>query len=706
MAKTLLIRPQQLWLSLTMALILTLALTTASQADGPGDLDPSFDSDGKVTTDFDKLDNGNAIAIQSDGKIVVAGTTNLGTDFALARYNNDGSLDTSFGSNGKVTTDFGTNDTGEAVIIQLDSKIIVAGYSGLSDNYDFALARYNSDGTLDPSFGTSGKVVTNFTTRPWGDSDDVAKAVVIQPDGKIVVAGTSSDKSFTSYDFALARYDSDGSLDTSFGTGGKVTTDLGSILGTVYDYGQAAVLQSDGKIIVAGYSEYSGDADFAVARYNQDGSLDTSFGTNGVVTTNFEYFDQGNATAIQSDGRIIVAGSNHYGTDFALVRYNSNGSLDTSFGSNGKVTTDFGSYDASMAIAIQPNDKIIAVGYTGTSEADFALARYSSDGTLDPSFGTSGKVTTSFVAYPWFNSLDIGKGVGIQHDGKIVVAGYSGAGTDHDFAVARYLGDDISNLTLTKTVQLSNNPIQPGDPLTYTIVVANSGTGTATGVVVSDELPAHIEGSNLNQTVDIAAGASLTFTLNITLSESAPSEEVITNTASFSHSSGSGQDSAVFTVGVIDPGLGPTTIYLPVAFRNYLPMLPTPPTISNIRYVADVNSCTIDYVFTGTLFDVYFDYVDPDGDVIYGDTSGPVDGYGTIIFFPSNESGPIDFDEFGVYGYVKDENDLTKGVVNLDTLCVFFDESDAMRLTFVLKDKKGLESSPLSIDIPRPEGAN
>jgi uncharacterized repeat protein (TIGR01451 family) len=319
----------------------------------------------------------------------------------------------------------------------------------------------------------------------------------------------------------------------------------------------------------------------------------------------------------------------------------------------------------------------------------------SGSGDLDPSFDSDGKVITNS------GDFDSGYAAAIQSDRKIVVARESG----YHPALARDL-DVAPNLAITKTVQLSNNPILPGDPLTYTIVVANKGTGIATGVVISDELPAHIEGSNLNQTVDIAAGEGLTFTLNITLSESAPFEEVITNIASFSHSSGSGQDSAVFTVGVINPGLGPTTIYLPVAFRNYLPILPAPPTISNIQYDAYVNSCTIDYVFTGTLFDVYFDYVDPNGDVIYGDTMGPVDGYGTIIFFPSNESGPIDFDEFGVYGYVKDENDLTKGVVNLGTLCVFFDESNAMRLTFVLKDKMGLESNPLSIDIPRPEGAN
>ena len=201
--------------------------------------------------------------MQKDGKIVVAGSSNAGgsNDFALARYTKSGVLDASFGTGGKVLSDLGSasNDQAYAVAVQKDGKIVVAGYSDAGGSNDFALVRYTKGGVLDASFGTGGKVLSDLGSA----SDDGANAVAVQKDGKIVVAGSSDAGG--SYDFALARYTKGGALDASFGTGGKVLTDLGGS----NDEGSAVAVQKDGKIVVAGYSNAGGSDDFALARYTK-----------------------------------------------------------------------------------------------------------------------------------------------------------------------------------------------------------------------------------------------------------------------------------------------------------------------------------------------------------------------------------------------------------------------------------------------------
>ncbi len=282
-----------------------------------------------------------------------------------------GSLDTSFDGDGKVTTPIGSgDDVANAIAIQGDGKIVVAGYSSNGTNLDFTIVRYNTDGLLDTSFGSGGKVTTDF------GNDDAAYAMAIQGDGKIVVAGYSSNG--TNLDFTIVRYNTDGSLDTSFDGDGKVTTDIG--IGS-YDFANTIAIQGDGKIVVAGYSSNGSNNDFAIVRYNTDGSLDTSFGSDGKVTTPIgSGDDEAYAIAIQGDGKIVVAGysSNGSNNDFAIVRYNADGSLDTSFGTGGKVTTDFGGDDAAAyAIAIQGDGKIVVAGYSWNgSNNDFAIARY------------------------------------------------------------------------------------------------------------------------------------------------------------------------------------------------------------------------------------------------------------------------------------------------------------------------------------------
>jgi len=367
-----------------------------------GTLDTSFGTGGIVTTDISGVDDrGSALAIQSDSKIVVGGRSKNGADndFAVVRYNTNGTLDTNFSGDGKVTTHIGgTNETIYALAIQSGGKIVAAGHSYNGGFPDFAVVRYNTDGSLDTSFGSDGKVTTAV-----GSGNDVAYSVAIQADGKIVAAGYTYNGS--NNDFAVVRYKGDGSLDTDFDTDGIVTTPIGS----ANDLSTSVAIQSNGNIVAGGYSHNGADWDFAAVRYNANGSLDTSFDGDGKVTTAVGTGDdQGRSVAIQRDGKIVAAGYTYNGSnnDFALVRYNgTDGSLDSLFGTGGKVTTPIGSHkDEGNFIAVQSDDKIVLGGYSaldaGSTEADFALVRYNNtNGSLDTGFGTGGKVTTD-VAKP------------------------------------------------------------------------------------------------------------------------------------------------------------------------------------------------------------------------------------------------------------------------------------------------------------------
>jgi uncharacterized delta-60 repeat protein len=419
-----------------------------SQEQGPqstaGDLDPSFGNRGKVITDFSGNDDtAAAVAIQADGKIVAGGTsTALGgtSDFALARYNSDGSLDPAFGSNGKVTTDFfQDNDSLKATAIDSDGKIIAAGSASRpGERPEFALARYNPDGSLDTTFGANGKTTTNLT------GDDVAYAVALQADGKIVAAGTSAIHDFPK--FGIARYNRDGSLDTGFGVGGKVNN---SIRGGL-DWASAVLVQPDNKIVIAGRNNGSTpDNFFAIFRYNANGSPDTSFGTDGAATTEASFTSGATAIALQSDGKIVAAGSAAtpaFKSFFALARYNRDGSIDLTFNGffPGVIHTTFtNGNDGATALAIQSDGKILAAGFAGgnvffSNCCDFAMARYKRDGRLDPAFGVDGKVVTDF-----FGHEDSANAIALQSDGKIVLAGVART-TTNVFALARYLVEDFA----------------------------------------------------------------------------------------------------------------------------------------------------------------------------------------------------------------------------------------------------------------------
>ena len=385
-----------------------------------GSLDASFDGDGTVTTQLSTGSDGIVeAAIQPDGKIVAIGSAYNGSnnDFAAARYNPDGSLDTSFDTDGKTTTHVQGYDWGTTMLLQADGGIVVAGYSVGGDN-DFTMIRYNAGGSLDTSFDGDGKSVNNFSFAHAG-----AKAVAVQPDGKIVAGGWRGVNT-SNPAFAITRYNTDGSVDW------KTAASLG--IGTHIVH--ALAIQSDGKIIAAGQAYNGPDYDFGVVRLNSNGTLDTSFDGDGRVKTPvLSGDDYPYGVAVHSDGKIVVAGYSHNGTnrDISLVRYNANGSLDTSFDGDGKLTTAlFSGNEEANAVAIQPDGKILVAGYTVTaSSTEMVVVRYNTDGSLDTSFDGDGSATVSGVVS--------GTAMTLQSDGKIVVAGYAGAGGS-DYAVARF----------------------------------------------------------------------------------------------------------------------------------------------------------------------------------------------------------------------------------------------------------------------------
>jgi uncharacterized delta-60 repeat protein len=396
------------------------------------DLDPTFGVGGKVTRDLtSKQDLPWSVAFQADGKIVAAGESGVGgpnSKFVVTRSNADGSPDTTFGVDGTLTTDFTSGeDVAYAVAIGPDGKIVAAGTAGFET---FAVARYNTDGSLDTTFGGTGKVTTDFTS-----GEDFAFAVAVQADGKIVAGGDSGSRNPK---FALTRYNTDGSLDPTFAGDGKVTTDFSSYPDDLL----ALAIQPDSKILAVGGNGFGDpNEDFAMARYNTDGSLDTTFGGDGKVTTSFtRHPDVAFAVRVQADGKIVVAGGAALAVrpKFALARYDTGGSLDTSFGGDGTVTTDFtpGGDDDAYSLAFQPDGKIVAAGQSGgPTNFKFALALYNTDGSLDTSFGGDGKVTTDFT-----DKYDGAYGVEIEADGKIVAGGPSGGGGSHTkLALARYL---------------------------------------------------------------------------------------------------------------------------------------------------------------------------------------------------------------------------------------------------------------------------
>lgn len=402
------------------AALAVLAATTAAATAATGSLHSAFGAAGKATANYGGTDSANAVAIMSNGKIVVAGTTTaLGTsDFAVLRYNANGTLDTSFDSDGGVITDIsgGSVDVASGVAVQSDGKILVVGTNGL----DTVLVRYHANGALDTFFGAGGRVITNVS------GTDRGTCLAIQNDGKILVGGTNDIGA--SPDFTILRFNKDGSPDTTFSGDGLIDFTFGG-----NDLCTSIALQPNGSIILAGFSDDVGTNDFAVGRVTSAGVLDGTFGGgDGQVLTPVSGDDQATSVKVQPDGKILVGGSVIDGSeDFAIARYNTAGTLDTSFSGDGLFVHTFGSLDVARGMALQKDGKIVLAGSsTDSGTNDFALARYNSDGTQDLSFSADGELTTDIGAA----TTDQANAVALQADGRIVVVGSTGT----DFAAVRY----------------------------------------------------------------------------------------------------------------------------------------------------------------------------------------------------------------------------------------------------------------------------
>ena len=412
--------------------------TQAFEISGADVLDTTFGSGGRVFTPFEgqNVDERSQMALQADGKIVVSGSVRTGFTtrrICLLRYNSNGTLDTSFGNGGKIITDLPrTEDYSSAIAVQPDGKIVVAGYTADVGSkltvYDLAVLRYNTNGSPDTGFGIGGVKIMDFQNFEFFND------MVIQPDGKIVAAGRIGT------DAGVVRLNIDGSLDNSFHQDGVAATPFPEFQSYVVNN---VALTPDGKIVISGTESFK---TWFMVRHNADGSLDTSFDGDGKVTTAIAPTGARDSDLIlQSDGKAIIAGHtqpaiNANKSNITLARYNPNGSLDTSFDGDGIVIKHPGDpnlNDEGADIALQGDGKIVVLGnlnkvpFSGTPHALWAILRFNTDGSLDTSFDGDGVATAAASG-----TEDIASALFIQPDGKFLVSGKTG--NPSVFAVLRF----------------------------------------------------------------------------------------------------------------------------------------------------------------------------------------------------------------------------------------------------------------------------
>lgn len=440
-----------------------IAISSAAQV---GSLDNSFNSNGKVTTNIGGSDGITDMVIQPDGKIVSVGYSSISNTakFGITRCNPNGILDASFGVSGIVTTAITTGfDQAFAVALQTDGKIVVGGSMWVGNSSNIAVVRYNSDGALDNTFGNGGIVSVAIGTADCGASD-----LIIQPDGKIVFVSNATIAAIAR-DFAIARLNPDGSLDNSFGSGGITSVDINNDDNYVF----TLAMQADGKFIMAGMSanNLSGASDFAFCRVDSSGNLDATYGTNGTVVTDFGKYDEwATGAVIQPDGKLLLGGITGSPYKVSMARYDTLGVLDLTFNGTGMVTQAFTTHDNCNAITLDTAGNIIAVGVsnTGTSQ-NFLVSRFLTSGVVDSTFGNNGFVNTDFS-----NGIDKANAVALQQDGKIVVGGLANA----DFALARYQVTVNTGLidfaTMDTKVMVYPNPVTDIATLSYSLNKADA----------------------------------------------------------------------------------------------------------------------------------------------------------------------------------------------------------------------------------------
>ena len=436
------------------------ALGTGALAQPAGSLDPSFGNGGKVVTSLATgADRATDVVLQSDGKLLVSGFSTspiTGKDFVCLRYNTDGTLDTAFGTGGFTTTDvqLGSDDEAFAIALQTDGKIVLAGFSDDGSNRNAALVRYNTDGTVDTDFGTNGRVTVDFSST----QQDEAHALKIHLlTGKIVIGGFSASSSSLSSP-ALARLHPDGTLDSTFNATG-IAILPNQFNQYVYAIEDLAVLPN-GKITAIGWRDFPGlswDSDYWVARVNADGTLDNTFSSDGLNTFNgsFNGHDRAYAMLLQSDNSIVAAGGGHITTlayDATLLDISADG---TTGSVSGSVYYGTLSDDVAYALAQDVSGKFVMTGSTGSSSSrSFAVMRLNANGTADNTFHTDGKLTTTFG-----NTLNEAFGVAVQTDNKIIAVGYTG----DDIAIARYLSDATAQLDAFSLTSPANNALNQND---------------------------------------------------------------------------------------------------------------------------------------------------------------------------------------------------------------------------------------------------
>jgi uncharacterized delta-60 repeat protein len=490
-------RAAQWRLVLTLLLVGSLVPWQLGVSAADSDLDQSFDLDGKVTTDFfGSYDSATTVLIQPNGKIVAVGSAQGGGDFAAVRYDSFGTPDPAFGNGGRVAINFGGGIALDGAL-QPDGKIVVVGRANSIDpTADFGLVRFDTQGNPDPAFGIGGKVATDFA----GDFD-AATGVAIQSDGKIVVAGRATIGG--NADFAVARYDANGVLDPTFGMGGKATLDFFG----GKDGGADVAIQKDGKIVLASDVQGLGSQDFGVARFTASGVPDALFGNGGKATLDFAGGpDNGTSVALQSDGKIVVAGTANNYAGFAAARFNTEGTPDAGFGIGGKVVTTLNGI--ANDLAVQSDGKIVLAGTTDGTGLDFGLVRLNNNGTPDAGFGNGGNLLTDF-----FGNDDGSGAVAIQPDGKIIVGGFANLGGETDVALARYGTGSVGCPAITLTpATLPNGIINTA----YNATLAANPVGSYSYAVTTNILP---PGLTLNGTIGAITGiptASGNFTFGIT----------------------------------------------------------------------------------------------------------------------------------------------------------------------------------------------